>query len=195
MVPLFGFTRPYPTPTSFFSSDSALRRALLNCDLEILKETCSLLESLTIDVEDIRLSLARGMTFPDEHGGVGCLAEILRFIDQGDHHPLWASESQAEQTKKQKAFDLYKAAMVKSVVELAGEEKNTDVLWDESDPEKPGGVFISQMVNWIKSQKNLKEQDRDDLVICATLSLGNLVRFGLSTLFMFLSLVTHTRIA
>lgn len=135
------------------------------------------------------------MTFPDEHGGVGCLAEILRFIDQGDHHPLWASESQAEQTKKQKAFDLYKAAMVKSVVELAGEEKNTDVLWDESDPEKPGGVFISQMVNWIKSQKNLKEQDRDDLVICATLSLGNLVRFGLSTLLMFLLPATHTHIA
>ena len=104
VVPLFAFVRPYTLSSSFFSADSPLRRTLLNADLESLKETCSLLEALTLDVEDIILSLARGMTFPDEHGGVGCLAEILRFIDQGDHHPFWAVEPSTEQSRKEKSF-------------------------------------------------------------------------------------------
>jgi len=131
-----------------------------------------------MDLVDVQLSLARGMTFPEEHGGVKCLAEILRFIDEGNYHPLWSGDSSAEKVKREKSFDLCKAALIKAVIEIAGEEKNIDVLWDDSDPANPGGAFVSQMVRWIKSQKDLKEQDREDLIICATLSLGNLVRYG-----------------
>lgn len=138
-----------------------------------------LIESLCLDVEDVRLSLARGLSFPDgEHGGVRCLQDILTFIDRGDYPPVWASEPLAERQRRQKAFDICKAALIKAVVEVAGEEKNTDVLWDESEDEKPGGEFVSQMVTWIRTHKTLKETHRDDLVICATLCLGNLVRRG-----------------
>ncbi|KAA1469477.1 hypothetical protein DENSPDRAFT_835109 [Dentipellis sp. KUC8613] len=175
--PLRIYVPPFTSPPSgFFEQPSALRRALIQADFEVFEETCSLLESLAMDVEDVRLSLARGMTFPDEHGGVNCLGEILKFIDQGDYHPLWVDAGD-ERSRREKSFDLCKAALIKCVVEIAGEEKNTDVLWDESDAANPGGVFVSQMVRWIKSQKNLKEQSRDDLVICASLSLGNLVRY------------------
>lgn len=146
-----------------------------------------MLESLALDVEDIRLSLARGLTFPSEHGGVACLLDMLTFVDRGDYAPYWASSSPAssstsdpERATKEKAFDICKAAIIKSIVEVAGEEKNTDVLWDDSEADKgkPGGEFVQKMVEWIRAHKTLKETNRDDLIICSTLSLGNLVRRG-----------------
>ena len=79
---------------------------------------------------------------------------------------------------KEKGFDLGKGAVVKAIVEVAGEEKNIDTLWDDSETEKPGGEFVSRMVDWIRTHKSLKETNRDDLLICATLSLGNICRRG-----------------
>ncbi|TFY83894.1 hypothetical protein EWM64_g117 [Hericium alpestre] len=177
--PLRVYMPPVSTPTGHFEQPTALRRTLVAADFEVFEETCSLLESMTFDVEDVRLSLARGMPFPGEHDGVPCLAEILRFIDEGDYHPLWSGSTDSvasERGRREKSFDLCKAALIKCVVEVAGEDKNVDVLWDESDPAHPGGAFVSQMVKWIKSQKNLRQHNRDDLIICATLSLGNMVR-------------------
>lgn len=176
--PLKAFTPPYSSPTGVFA-DPSLQRSLLAADLEVLEEVCMLIESLSLDVEDVRLSLARGLFFPDgEHGGVRCLQDILTFIDRGDYPTMWTSEPPQERARKQKAFDVCKAAVIKAVVEVAGEEKNTDVLWDESEVKKPGGEFVTQMVTWIRTHKELKETHRDDLLICATLCLGNLVRRG-----------------
>ncbi|THH12748.1 hypothetical protein EW146_g7403 [Bondarzewia mesenterica] len=175
--PLKAYTPPFPSATGLLDHDAYLRRSLIQADFDVLEEACSLLESLTMDVEDVRLALARGIASPDEHGGVNCLLELLKFIEEGDYHPLWTTDSPAERSRKEKSFDFCKAALIKAVVEIAGEEKNIDVLWDDSDDAAPGGAFVSRMVHWIKSHKNLKEQDRDDLVICATLSLGNLVRY------------------
>ena len=62
---------------------------------------------------------------------------------------------------------------------MAGEEKNTDVLWDDSNASAPGGAFVTRMVRWIQENAYSdlsKPSSRDDLVICATLVLGNLVR-------------------
>ncbi|KAI0030744.1 hypothetical protein K488DRAFT_87473 [Vararia minispora EC-137] len=174
--PLRAFIPPSPssdTPAYFIPT---LTRSLISTDFEAFEESCSTLEGLVVDDEDACLSLARGLNFPDEHNGARCLDEILLFIEAGTYHPLWSLEPVAERARREKAFDLCKAALIKSVVEVAGEEKNTEVLWDDSDEKNPGGPFVAQMVGWIKTHKNLRERMRDDLVICATLSLGNLVR-------------------
>ncbi|KAI0273370.1 hypothetical protein BC834DRAFT_853485 [Gloeopeniophorella convolvens] len=175
VTPIRFFTPPFQSPPQPFDQATPLRRALVSADFEAFEESCSLLETLALDDEDVRLSLARGLSFPDEHGGVRCLSEVLDFIDRGDYHPLW-KDIPGDNAQRERAFDLCKAALVKSVVEIAGEEKNTDVLWDDSDEKQPGGAFVAQMVRWIKAQKGLKENARDDLLVCATLSLGNLLR-------------------
>jgi hypothetical protein len=148
----------------------------VSADFEAFEESCSLLEALALDDEDVRLSLARGTAFPDEHGGVRCLAEILEFIDLGDYPPLW-KDLPGESVQHERTFDLCKAALIKAVVEIAGEEKSVDVLWDDSDEKQPGGTLVGQMVQWVKRNKG-----RDDLLVCATLTLGNLLRHGASFL-------------
>ena len=173
---LKAFIPPYATPPPQFASPTS-RRSLVQTDFDIYESICGLIESLCIDLEDVRLSLARGLTFPDgEHGGVPCLSDLLTFVDKGDYSPYWSSE---ERPSKEKGFDLGKGAIVKAIVETAGEEKNIDTLWDDSEADKPGGEFVSRMVEWIRTHKSLKETNRDDLVICATLSLGNLCRRGM----------------
>jgi hypothetical protein len=89
---------------------------------------------------------------------------------------LWSSSG--IDTGLEKKFDICKAALIKAIVEVAGEDKNEDVLWDETEADHPGGQFVCRMVNWIKTYAGQGTADRDDLVICATLSLGNLARRG-----------------
>lgn len=180
---------------------------LLHADFDVLEESCTLIESLSLDVEDVRLSLARGLNFPSEHGGVPCLCTILDFIDKGDYPPFWQTAfPEADRKRRERVFDNCKAALIKSVVEVAGEERNEDVLWDDSEENKPGGEFVTRMVYTIK--KYVADMDRatpdaevakdsyagrDDLVICASLSLGNLARRGESALFTRCSLLTGNR--
>ncbi|KAI0748021.1 hypothetical protein C8Q80DRAFT_1219351 [Daedaleopsis nitida] len=157
---LKAFNPPYPELPLHFATPAS-RRSLVQTDFDIYEQICGLIESLCIDVEDVRLSLARGLSFPDgEHAGVPCLSDLLTF----------------ERPSKEKGFDLGKGAIVKAIVETAGEEKNIDTLWDDSEADKPGGAFVSRMVEWVRTHKSLKETNRDDLVICATLSLGNICR-------------------
>jgi hypothetical protein len=65
-----------------------------------------------------------------------------------------------------------------------GEEKNEDILWDETNPEHPAGLVVERLVDWIKGYTakldagDKTSVDRDDLAICASLSLGNLARKG-----------------
>jgi len=177
VTPIRAYIPPFETPPPPFDQATPLRRTLVSTDLEAFEESCSLLEALALDDEDVRLSLARGLAFPDEHGGVSCLADILEFIDRGDYHPLW-SDLPGDGAQRKRTFAFCKAALIKAVVEIAGEEKNVDVLWDDSDEKQPGGVLVGQMVQWIKRHKDLKNNTRDDLLVCATLTLGNLLRHG-----------------
>lgn len=185
--PLIAFTPPLLTapPPPDFAQPSQLRTSLLHADFDLFSEACSLLESLALDVEDIRLSLARGFVFPAEHQNVPCLSVILDFIEQGSYAPLWYVQHEtsldgSEVRSQEKAFDDCKAAVIKAVVEVSGEEKNTDVLCDDSEETYPGGKFISRMVNWIRAfvATGSYGNVRDDMVICATLALGNLTRRG-----------------
>jgi hypothetical protein len=162
--PLYAFRPPFAVPPAA----TLPLAALVQADADALEEVCMLLESLCLDVEDVRLALARGFGAPAEHDGVPCLADMLDFIEFGTYHPLWAGERDAE--KRHRMLDMCKAALIKAVVEVAGEEKNAEVLWEEAED---GGAFVARMVRWAKEGANA---GREDLVICATLALGNLVR-------------------
>jgi hypothetical protein len=173
---LQAFIPSYGTVPSNLSP--GLVRQLTQVDYLNLEESCGLLESLCMDVADMRLSLARGLNLPDEHDGVPCLLDMLKFVEYGDYPPHWSEEPE-ELSARKNGFDRCKAAVIKAIVEVAGEEKNTEVLWDASDPELPGGPFVDRMVHWIREQKDVAEDKRrDDLIACATLSLGNVVRKG-----------------
>lgn len=190
--PLLVFSPPYPTKSdALFDIKLNLITGLLHTELEILEESCMLIESLSLDVEDIRLALARGLHFPAEHAGVPCFSTILDFIEHGAYPPLWSSStlSDPERKRMEKVFDMCKAALIKSVVEVSGEDSNEDVLWDDSEEGQPGGSFVCRMVEWIK--RYVAEMDaavledgtqleslnaREDMAICASLALGNLAR-------------------
>ncbi|EIW85225.1 hypothetical protein CONPUDRAFT_48689 [Coniophora puteana RWD-64-598 SS2] len=164
-----------------FTQPSDLRTLLLQADFDLFSESCSLIESLSLDVEDVRLSLARGFQFPAEHDGIPCLTAMLDFIQLGYYPPLWYKADTFEGHElrsKEKAFDDCKGAVIKSIVELSGEDKNVDVLWDDSEEDKPGGSFVARMVQWVINfaASGPHGNARDDLVICATLTLGNLTR-------------------
>ncbi|ESK96931.1 gtp binding [Moniliophthora roreri MCA 2997] len=180
--PLLAFTSPHVAalPNGLPTELSA---TLLQADFESLEESCSLIESLSLDVEDVRLSLARGHQFPAEHGGVPCFSCILDFLEQGETPPLWKDmPSSFDAKRKEKGFEMFKAALIKTVVEVVGEERNEDVLWDDSEVGTSGGQFVSRMVQWLKKCVHDMEKgdgeysSRNDLVICASLSLGNLAR-------------------
>ena len=122
---LRAFLPPYPSvPTTF---DSQLKRTFIKADYDALEESCGMIESLAMDDEEIRLSLARGLSFPAEHGGVPCLSDMLAFVDRGDYPPFWV-DGGSEGVQRQKGFDHCKAAIIKSIVELAGDEGSLDVL-------------------------------------------------------------------
>ena len=103
----------------------------------------------------------------------------MDFIEKGSYPPLWHSSifEEVARTAKEKAFDICKAALIKAVVEVFGDEKNEEILWKSGDLENPGGEFVRRMVDWIKQYVNVQSK-RDDLAICASLSLGNLTRKG-----------------
>jgi len=178
------FIPPYfPTRDGFWSQDASFYGKLVQSDFEALEETCTFLEGTCLDVEDFRLALARGYCFPAEHAGIPCFKTMVEFIEHGSYPPTWnhPSLTPEDRARKQKTFDICKAALIKTVVEVAGEEKNEDVLWDDSVEGRPGGEFVHTMASWIKSyvtsmDEGLSADHRDDLVICASLTLGNLAR-------------------
>ncbi|KAJ3545357.1 hypothetical protein NMY22_g2475 [Coprinellus aureogranulatus] len=178
------FIGPYESQAgTALTSDLSFFTTLVQTDFEVLEEVCTVLESLALDVEDIRLALARGYCFPDEHLGVPCLKTMIEFIELGSYPPTWnhPAINRGDKERKEKKFDMCKGALIKSVVEVAGDEKNVEVLWDDSIDDKPGGEFVHTMAKWIKDYVATVEKDpsalqRDDLVICASLSLGNLAR-------------------
>lgn len=182
---LIAFTPPLlaASPPPHFTQPSQLRTTLLNTDFDLLSESCSHLESSALDVADVRLSLARGFTFPAEHHDIPCFSAMLDFVEKGKYPPLWYVQSEnglegGDVSKKEKAFDDCKAAVIKAVVEVSGDDRNLDILWDDSDNTQPGGEFVSRMIDWIRAFVNGETtgNGRDDLVICATLSLGNITR-------------------
>lgn len=143
-----------------------------------------------MDDDEVRLSLAQSFKSPEKSNGTPCLLEMLNFIEHGTlptyYSPL-NETPEPDYTTREKSLGICKAAIVKAVVEVAGEDKNLEVLWDDQGKEKskPGGEFIDRMIQWIRTHKTLSETNRDDLIICASLCLANLARKGERTSDMF----------
>ncbi|KAF8163260.1 hypothetical protein B0H34DRAFT_694710 [Crassisporium funariophilum] len=182
--PLLKFCPPQ-TPKShhLVDADPDLLDSLLQADFDYLEEACTLIESLSLDFEEFRLELARTNCYPDSSNAVPCISTILDFIEYGSYPPLWNSSvfDEDERKSKEKAFDICKAALIKAVVEVFGEEKNDEILWNDGDSESPGGAYVKRMVSWIKRYADnvdigspIAGNYRDDMAICASLCLGNL---------------------
>jgi hypothetical protein len=163
-----------------------LLETLVQADFVFLEETCTLIESFALDVEDFRLELARTACYPGKEKSVRCLHALVQFIEEGTYPHLWKNPVFEESERKawEKKFDNCKAALIKAFVEVFGEEKNEDVLWESGDHDKPGGNLVATMVEWIKNYASGPKVNgssaiiRDDMTICASLSLGNLARKG-----------------
>ncbi|KAG6889311.1 hypothetical protein C0995_001967 [Termitomyces sp. Mi166 len=189
--PLRAFLPDSSPSRPLFAKGSELLSGLIEADLENLTESCMLIESLALDVDEIRLSLARGLESPAEHSDIPCLSIILDFIENGSYPNSWtyAALDETDRKRNEKAFNICKAALIKAVVEVTGEDKTADILWDDSKLGVPGGIFVHKMVDWLKRYvRDLDATtskrppstssifDREDMVICASLSLGNLAR-------------------
>ncbi|KAJ3966937.1 hypothetical protein EV361DRAFT_933110 [Lentinula raphanica] len=180
---LVAYTPPYLNASSTsFSSDHEMFFDLLQTDFDSLEESCTFIESLSLDVEDIRLSLARGYKHPKDHPAGLSLLSILDFLEKGDYPSVWANAPQDfDVSRKQKAFDMCRAALIKTVVEVAGEEDAAKSLWVDSE-DTEGGEFVLRMVGWLKGYVFDMDAgsgaffNRPDMAICASLSLGNLTR-------------------
>lgn len=158
-------------------ADEELPNILMAADIEVLSEACETWEAIALDVEDIRITLAKGAFSPLDVHQTPYLVTIMDFIELGSHPPYWSQEPPEDQEQWQKTFSFAKAAMIKAVVEVAGDDKVANTLWNVSDAPKIG--FIERMVKWLRTHNDLSTaQARDDLIICSTLSLGNLVRKG-----------------
>ncbi|KAL5533312.1 hypothetical protein ACEPAF_5088 [Sanghuangporus sanghuang] len=165
--PLKIFVSPFPSPKNLLYTDPDTRNPLLATDVEVLEEVCQLIEGMTMDIEDVRLDLARGMAENEEPP---CLALMLDFIESAEYLPFWEEHDlpTEEVNRWKRAVDFCKTAVIRSVVEVTGEDGNLDVLWNDAVQES---AFVSRLLSWLQAT-----QSHDDLVICAALSLGNLVR-------------------
>ncbi|CAE6490110.1 unnamed protein product [Rhizoctonia solani] len=170
-----GSRTPTATHTSPAQSAEISPPDLIAADLEALEASCTLLESLTLDSEAVRLALASDGNF---------LRIIIRFIEFAQPLPEWRTTDSGgkDKAKWEKTVGLCKGAVIKALVTVAGEDKAISNLWDDTkldggNQAAPGGWFVAAMLAWIKQYRSVDPSDaRDDLVICATLALGNLAR-------------------
>ena len=171
--PLESFIPPFAA-TSLLLDHEESRHALIAADLSVLDESITLLEGLSIDSEDVRTAIARSITLAPS---ISPSHRLLQFVELGDYPTYWDRDGPSELSKRQKAFDIYKAAAIKVIVSVAGESNATTALWD-AELSPLGGALVSKMVGWVKKASDPPETRRDDLVICGALTLGNLIRNG-----------------
>lgn len=157
---------PPQEPPSF---DPSTCDDLVRSDLEILNHVSMQLESLALDSQSVRCGLA----------GREVMCTVLDFVEKSEPPKFWASFSTPKERQSwEKKVGFCKAAVIKAVVEVAGEKDSLAILWDDKATEYPGGEFVKRMAGWIRDIKLSSDGARDDLIICATLSLGNLARDG-----------------
>ncbi|CAE7083088.1 unnamed protein product [Rhizoctonia solani] len=170
-----GSRTPTATHASPAESSEISPPDLIAADLEALEASCTLLESFTLDSEAVRLAIASDANF---------LRIIIRFIEFAQPLSEWRTSDSTgkDKAKWDKTVGLCKGAVIKALVTVAGEDKAISNLWDDTKLDgdsqaAPGGWFVATMLGWIKQYRDVEPSDaRDDLVICATLALGNLAR-------------------
>lgn len=153
--------------------------------MSVVEEVCMLVDALTTDEERVRALLLISTGKASSASSLNSpFVHLIRFAETGGPLPYWR-ESLAEQGQRpqwEKTLGVCKGAAIKAIVTVAGEKSQMDVLWGENDPN--GGWFVEKMLTWIREYPASKEarndEERDDLVICGTLCLGNLARTGAS---------------
>ncbi|KAF8319301.1 hypothetical protein DL93DRAFT_169004 [Clavulina sp. PMI_390] len=181
---------PHSTLPSFAANNSDLRYKLLGADVNVVEETCMLIEGLAVDeprMRELLLVSPSGSTASSTSSTTGADSPfyyLLTFVEHAAPPPEWATESR-DAAKWEKTLGMCKAAVIKAIVTVAGEDSLMDTLWGT---ESGGGWFVQKMVEWIKRYPETvrgsngmeidkkDEEGRDDLVICATLCLGNVAR-------------------
>ena len=139
-----------------------------------MQEVSELIETLSIDVEDVRMALAIGLKSKQSTPS-SLLFKLLNFVENGNFASHWAHEDDSLVEDWQKTFQDCKAAIIKAIVETTGDEKVLQVMWDLDNHEG----FVAKMVQWLRNfQQAPLSEGRDDFAICASLSLGNLIRQG-----------------
>ncbi|EJD53028.1 hypothetical protein AURDEDRAFT_110826 [Auricularia subglabra TFB-10046 SS5] len=167
------FTPPHPEPSPGAPDKVASRHSLIEADVDVLDLCSGLLEALSLDVPPVLGAIGASALSTSKST---YLHDLVEFIENGNYPSIWAGDSSAKQHEK--TLDLCKAAVIKTIVAAAGDEQNLDAMWQETaEGSQPQGWFVSKMVDWI--QRHADGTDgwaREDLTICAALSLGNLAR-------------------
>ncbi|KAG8899378.1 hypothetical protein FRB99_006760 [Tulasnella sp. 403] len=178
---LAGLVPPFPPEPLLAPNEPSERQSLIASDVEALEQISMIIESLALDSEAARVEWATTRNPESTPTERSLLESLVDFIEKAYPPPYWSSTASPEKRKVwEDKLALSKAAVIKAVIAIAAEDKNLDVLWDAKSEDYPGGWFVQRMVGWIKGVQlgstDAPDQGRDDLVICATLSLGNLAR-------------------
>jgi hypothetical protein len=156
----------------------ALDTQMIITELEALEETTIILESLSLDSEAARVAMASD----------DVLKPLVRFIEADSYLKSWDKVAIADRETMQKSFDICKQAVITTLTSITGETRNSDTLWVSAKGDTPvvatsdpSSWFATKMLQWISLYSgDLKKGSdvREDLVICGTLCIGNLVREG-----------------
>ncbi|KAL7411517.1 hypothetical protein BDY24DRAFT_133023 [Mrakia frigida] len=173
-------------PSTSTPSQQPPTSSLLSLDLQILSLSTQILGSQTIASETFQLALFNHPFF---------LSSILQFIERVDLPPTAPApspaaddededddESDEEEEDGGKALSLVKGTLVSVVVAVMGEDEVGElVLGGESEEEgkaSEGKELREVLERWVglALPKEDGGEEREDLGICAVLSLGNLAR-------------------
>ncbi|KDQ07955.1 hypothetical protein BOTBODRAFT_38392 [Botryobasidium botryosum FD-172 SS1] len=175
LISLRPFIPPFPTPIDI--ADKSLKDGLLNADLKSLENVSMFLESVTLDVADARISLAQGAANGIDDESTPPLKQLTRFVEDARPPPYWASSPEGDRKRWEKTLSTCKGAIVKTIIAIAGDDTNMALLWGSE--EESGGWFVKKMIEWVPAaytNVDASPEIRDDLSICATLTLGNIIR-------------------
>jgi hypothetical protein len=164
---LGGFILSGPASSPLVQHDES-RKALVVADIESLEECVTLLESLSLDSEEIRMRFVESLCHPPEQS---LILQLVDFIEKGKYPEYWSLEGDQDRKQREKAFDVCKAGSIKALISIAGETKAMEKLWGDER------VLVKRMADWITTAATGGSK-RDDLVIAGCLTLGNLARKG-----------------
>ncbi len=169
--------------------------SLIESDIEILSASAELIESSSLDLPAFRTQAvspenwADLVRYPLGTGHRNPLQLYCAFLERAEPPPSWSGSSPAklpapddEESVREasKQYGQCKAALARSIVAIAGEDRNMDTLFGGSaGAQKREAWFIDTLKAWVKLQQpdaSGASAGRDDLVSVALLTLGNLAR-------------------
>ncbi|KAG8809907.1 hypothetical protein FRC17_003181 [Serendipita sp. 399] len=142
-------TRPSESP---LINDVESRNALIEADIETLEECVTLLESLSLDSEEVRLA------FAESADADALLGSVLDFIEFATYPQYWSLDGEEEQKRREKSFDICKAGVIKALVSIAGEQKAMESLWNaysEALLREPFSL-APQLIKFLRQDEDIK---------------------------------------